>query len=279
MLYGHPTRSAHRAAPVSLAVPVWQTVTSTTGQHRQPITRAQRRAPREPQRAMQRLTTGLGALIVLSILGLVGFFIMADERRGHAAPAGAPSSSTLWAISSRAVDPEPLSLAEVFPGPEITLHSGSQPYRVTMTHIDTDCDIATTGALGGILAAQDCSQVVRAAITAPYGGYQVTAGIFNLADEVGTAQVDRELRQVVETGGGNFAAMAVGGTAPGTDPQAAPSSQVGWHDRGHYLLFCVIERPDGLAISVDDPYAGRITVDLLESYLSDEMLGARTLDP
>ena len=228
---------------------------------------------------MQCLTTGLGALIVLGILGLVGFFIVADERRGHAEPAGAPSPSAPWAISSRAVDPEPLSLAEVFPDPEITLLSGSQPYRVTATDIGTDCDLATTGALGGILAARDCSQVVRASVTAPYGGYRVTTGVFNLADEAGAARVGRELRDVVETGVGNFAAMADGGAVSGTDPQAPPSSQVGWHNIGHFLLYCVIERPDGRAISADDPYAGRITVDLLESYLSGDVLTARIVNP
>jgi hypothetical protein len=276
MLHGSPTRPAHRAAPEGLAQLMRQTV-AATGLHRQPLGRAQRRAPREPQRAGQRLMTGLAGLIVLSICGLVAFFIVADERRGHAQPAGEPPASP-WAISSRDVDPQPLSLDEVFPGSEIQLVAGNEPYRVTMTHIDTDCEVATTGALGQVLTDQDCSQVVRARMTAPYGGYQVTAGIFNLADDVAAAEAGRQVRDLVETGGGSFATMAAG-AAPGSDPRAAPDSQVGWHDRGHYLLYCVITRPDGRAIGADDRYAERITVDLLDSYLAEETIGARALAP
>jgi hypothetical protein len=146
-----------------------------------------------------------------------------------------------------------------------------------MTHIDTDCDTATTGALGEILADRGCSQVVRAAMTAPYGGYEVTAGIFNLADESGPAEVGGQLGDLVQGGGGNFAAMAAG-SAPGSDPRAGPRSRVGWHERGHYLVFCVITRPDGAPVSPDDPYARQITTELLTTYLTDERLGARALN-
>ena len=277
MLHGSPTRPAHRAAPEGLSLLLRQTVAATAGHHRHPATRAPQRALPEPQRAGQRLLSGLAALIVLSICGLVGFFIVADERRGYAEPVGEPSTSS-WAISSRAVDPSPLSLDEVFPGPEIQLVSGTEPYRVTMTHIDTDCEIATTGALGQVLGEQDCSQVVRAGMTAPYGGYEVTAGIFNLADEAAAGQVGRQVRELVETGEGSFAAMAAG-AAPGADPLAASDAQVGWQERGHYLVYCVITRPDGQAVGPTDRHAERITVDLLETYLGEEKIGARSLDP
>ena len=132
-----------------------------------------------------------------------------------------------------------------------------------MTHIDTDCDIATTGALGQILAEHGCTQVVRAAMTAPYGGYGVTAGIFNLADESGTAQVGGQVRGLVRAVAAASRRWSAG-AAPGSDPQAEPGPRSAGSERGHYLVFCVITRPDGNPSSRDDPYARRITTDLLE---------------
>jgi hypothetical protein len=55
----------------------------------------------------------------------------------------------------------------------------------------------------------------------------------------------------------------------------APGSQVGWRAHGHYLLFCVIARPDGGQVTADDPYARRITEELVDTYLGDRVLGRR----
>src|SRR5690348_2533128 len=143
-------------------------VTVSTGQHRQAP--ARRRASREPQRTLQMVMSGLGALIVLSVCGLGGFFVVADERRGHGAEA-APHSPELDRISSRRVDAQPLTLQEVFPKPQIRLLPDAAPYAIRMTHIDTDCDIAVIGRLGRVLSDHACSQVVRASLTAPYGHY------------------------------------------------------------------------------------------------------------
>lgn len=227
---------------------------------------------------MQILMRTLAATILLAIFGLSGFFIIADERRAHdTAGADQTPGGAAATISNRTIDPAPLRLDEVFPGTGIRLATGSAPYLIGMTHIDTDCNIAATGALGTVLENHSCSQVVRASMTAPYGGYQVTAGIFNLADEVGAAEVGEQARRLVESGDGTFAAMAPGG--PGTDPLDQPLAQVGWHERGHYLTYCVIARPDGQVVRDDDAYARRITIDLIESYLGDQIIGTRTAQP
>ena len=76
---------------------------------------------------------------------------MADERRGHAEPADAAVHIVLGDQLARGADPKPLSLDEIFPGRRSSWSSGTEPYRVHMTHIDTDCDIATTGELGQVL--------------------------------------------------------------------------------------------------------------------------------
>jgi hypothetical protein len=223
---------------------------------------------------MQLLMSALGAVIMLSTCGLGAFFIVADERRGHNAEAAeVPAAQQRVArdISSRAVDAQPLSTAEAFPGTQIELAPGAA-YKIQTTHIDTDCHIATTGRLGALLDAYGCSQFVRATLAAPNGGYTVTAGIFNLADERGAATVRERIKPLVDSGAGTFAGMAAG---PGTEPVELPSAQVGWHVRGHYLVYCVIARPDGRIISDDDPQAGQIIFDIIESYLRDRVIGRR----
>ena len=218
--------------------------------------------------------TGLGALILIAICGLSGFFVIADERR-NGAQASSAVAVTNRTINSRAVDAEPLSVAEVFPGTEIRLTSGDAPYTVAGTHIDGDCDVAATGRVAALLDRYGCSQVVRAALTAPYGGYPVTAGVFNLDDETGAVRLAEQLRTLVETSDGSLAALPAD-LAPGSAPKPEPLAQVGWQQRGHYLVYCVITAPDGRLVRADDPYAGRITTDLLESYLDGQIRQART---
>jgi hypothetical protein len=232
--------------------------------------------PVSPQRTAQFLTKSLAILIVLGVTGLIAFFIVADERRGVPAEASTTREAALAGgeLGTRAADPAPLTLEEVFPDPaEVHPPGGTPAYRITMTNIDSDCQLAAYGTLGGLLADQGCSQVVRASLTTPYGDYQVTTGLFNLADATGASALDGRLRELVETGDGNFAAMAAG--EPGTDPATPPASQVGWHSRGHYLLYCVITRPGGAVVPNDDPNATRITADLVDGYLGATVLGNR----
>jgi hypothetical protein len=215
------------------------------------------------------LMSGLGALIMLGICGLSGFFVVVDERRGHGAEA-AERTAEPDRIGSRRVDARPLTVPEVFPKAQIRPAQGAGPYSIRDTH-NGDCDIAVTGRLDIVLSDHACSQVVRASMTAPYGGYRVTAGLFNLAEATDAAAVGEQARQLVETGGGTFAAMA----APGTDPLAQPPAQANWHEHGHYLIYCVISRPDGRVVSDADANARRIIAEVMESYLGGEVLGRR----
>jgi len=218
---------------------------------------------------MQLMMSGLGALIMVAICGLSAFFIIAEARRERGASAASKQPTGVSAIGSQLVDSRPLSLDEVFPGTEIRPRSGAAPYRIGMAHIDTDCDVATTGTLGGLLDDLGCTQVVRASLTAPYGGYQVTAGIFNLPDETDAVLIRDQIGRQVEAGDGNLAAMVAG----------RPLTQVGWRDRGHFLLYCVITRPDGQLIRDDDQYAQRITAELIGSYLDETVIGRRASSP
>jgi hypothetical protein len=236
--------------------------------------RPKRRAPRAPQETPQSLLRGLAAVIVLAIVGLSAFFIIAEERRGDGRESAAAAGSEPG-IASRVLDAEPLTQREVFPDTAVQLSPGAAGYQVTMTHSDSECRTATKGELATLLDDHGCDQVIRARLTAPYGGYQVTAGIFNLADEAGAAEVSDLAGALVENGRGTFATL--GGTDG--DPLSEPLAQVGWQHRGHFLLYCVVARPDGQLVTDDDPYAATITAELVEQYLGERIVGQRTLDP
>jgi hypothetical protein len=227
-------------------------------------------APREAEQVLQLVMSALAAVIILAVVGLSGFFIIAEERRGPVADSAAPRSVVPAGIGSRDVDRAPLTLSEVFPEGGIQLGAGASPYQISITHSDSDCRGAATGELGALVDSHGCSQVVRAAMVSPLGGYHVTAGVFNLAEAGDAALISDRAGALVETGRGSFAAL--GGSA-------ATQVQVGWHDRGHYLLYCVIARPDGSVVADDDPFAAEITTDLVERYLGEQVLGRRTLDP
>ena len=233
-----------------------------------------RPVPHEPLQILQSLLRGLAAVIVLAIVGLSAFFVIAEQRGGRGRESAAAAGS-VPGIASREIDSAPLTQHEVFPEPWVQPATGTERYYVIMSQSDSDCRIATIGQLGALLDDYGCDQVVRARLTAPYGGYEVTAGVFNLADETGVALVSELTGALVEAGRGSFGML--GGS--GGDPLAEPLAQLGWHSRGHYLLYCVIARPDGQLVDDDDPYAARITAELVGQYLDERVVGQRTLDP
>ncbi|XVV13490.1 hypothetical protein ACQP2X_03790 [Actinoplanes sp. CA-131856] len=257
MRYGTPSRPAHRAtADGGLALLVRGA--GSAGQHRPDPPRARRRARAEPLRPFQLLTRGLAALILFALLGMFGFLVFADRFRDRA-----PATTLAPAEVSQ---PQALSLGSIFGDRDQLRPEGAAgPYTIDLRHMSADCAEATTGELGTLLDRYGCSEVVRAGLVAPYPGYRVTAGAFNLADETGAAEVEDLLRDVVEGGDGGFAtlpAAEAGTTTP----------QVGWHARGHYLLYCVITRADGQLVPSDDPAAVRITAEIIDTHLAASLL-------
>lgn len=254
MLYGTPQRREHRA---TLLIGGYV----SAGQHRS--------SARQPQRTAQFMVRVLAAVILLALISMTAFFVLAGRRGGGESAEADPVEAGM--LASRTADAAPLTVEEVFPDRTALRPPGVSPYRITMIHIDANCRTATTGELGDLLTQHGCSQIVRAGLVAPYGDYRVTAGLFNLADAAGAVDVDNVLRGLVETGDGGFATLPAGRA----DPDDPPTAQIGWHTRGHYLLYCVINRPDGSVVAADDPYAARITGDLVDTYLGTSVLGRR----
>lgn len=226
---------------------------------------------------MQLAMHGIGVLIMAALCGLSLFLIVADERRGHTGnPTPADPSRLVHDISSQRVDPEPLTVGEVFPEPQIRPATGAAPYRILMTHLDTDCATAAGGTLGRMLDDHGCTQVVRAALSTPYDGYQVTAGVFNLVDDQQATLIGNAIGRRLDAGDGSFRVLAVAGATLGA---ADPPAQAGWHERGHFLDYCVITRSNGEPILQDDPFAEHITTDLVASYLDGTVLSGRVSNP
>lgn len=232
---------------------------------------------RPQKRTWQAFTTGLGIFTMLAVCGLSSFFIVADERQGRDAQASgaAPPVAVLRDISSREADPVPLTAAEVFPGREVVVDPARPGYRVLMTRADRRCAAAASGEIGALLTDLGCDQVVRGTLRAPAGGYLVTAGIFNLDDVAGATWAREKIKSMVDGERGRFHGMPAG---KGTEAIALSSAHVGWHVRGHYLVYCVTARADGRVIPAGDVQAGQILTDMLELYLRGTVLEKRAVD-
>jgi hypothetical protein len=260
MRYGTPSRPAHRATAdggVALLV-------RGIGQHRpaprprrRPATPPKRRARLEPLRPFQLLTRGLAALILIGLVGMIGFLVLAENMRDEPVTTLAPDDP---------LHQGSLSLGDVFPQQDAVRPAGAEgPYLIDLRHLGADCAEATTGELGRLLKQYGCSQVVRAGLIAPYDGYRVTAGMFTLGDAAGAGEVEDLLRTMVESGDGGFATLPASGAG-------ATTPQVGWYARGQYLLYCVITRADGQLVPNDDPIATRITAEIVDTHLGAAVL-------
>lgn len=218
---------------------------------------------------------GLGVLTMLAVCGFGSYLIVKDEQRGsRSAAAQPPPTARPKDISSRAADPAPLSPAEVFPTEQIVISPGEPPYQVLKTQASGNCTVATSGGVTGLVRSLGCSQVVRGTLRSPTGGYLVTAGVFNLVDQAAADRAHASLKPLVDGGKGRFSGLAAG---KGTEPIALSSAQVGWHVRGHFLVYCVIARADGKPIRAGDPYARQILFDLVELHLRSGILERRAV--
>jgi hypothetical protein len=232
--------------------------------------RAAASALSEPQRTLQFLMSSLGALIMAGVCGLSTFFVVADERHSHDGTTVAAAAGR--DITSRTIDPAPLTVDETFPGSELNVVGATGPYRVLLTHTDSDCDLATSGEIAILLETLGCTQVVRATLAAPDSRYLATAGVFNLADEPGATRANEQVKSMLDTGRGRLTGMPAG---DGTRVLDTAPAQFGWHTRGHFLTYCVLVRADGEPIEEDDPMAQRILFQMVESHLRQNVLGRR----
>jgi hypothetical protein len=230
-------------------------------------------------RIWHRVLTALAVVAMVAVCGLSSWFIVADERQTQdvrASSAEPVPTTRPRDISTRAVDPRPLTVNEVFPAPNVVVNPKESPYRVVKTQEVATCQAAVAGDIAKLLDELDCSQVVRATLRSPTGKYLLTGGVFNLADADGAKYASNKLKSIVDTEKGRFNGMAAG---PGTEAIATSSAHVGWDIRGHYLIYCVIARADGKEFADNDPYARQILFDIVEWHLRDTVLEKRATQP
>jgi hypothetical protein len=218
----------------------------------------------------------VGVVVVLAVCSLGTYFVVNDERHGPADIRSGASGPPLQKrdISSRTVDPAPLTEAEVFPNPKIIAAANEPPYQVLKTQTATDCKIAATDELAALLQRGGCAQVVRATLKSPNGAYLITAGIFNLIDEAAATQVHGAIKDVVDGQKGRFNGLAAG---QGTEAIIRAPTHLGWNVRGHFLVYCVIARTDGQPFANGDAFPQQIIFDLVETHLRDGIIGARAV--
>jgi hypothetical protein len=217
----------------------------------------------------------VGVLVLLAACGLGTYLIVKDERNGPAnARASIQPSVQKRDISSRDVDPAPLTEAEVFPSPTIVAAPDEPPYQVLKTQTAPDCKGAATDDLGKLLVDSGCSQVVRGTLKSPNGVYLITAGIFNLKDEASANQAHESIKPIVDGQKGRFTGLLAG---QGTEAIVRAPAHLGWNVKGHYLAYCVIARLDGRPFATGDGFPQQIIFDLVETHLRDRVIGARAV--
>ncbi|UWZ36032.1 hypothetical protein Drose_33985 [Dactylosporangium roseum] len=236
--------------------------------------------PVRPEHRPHRWIAMLSVIAVVVVLGACGigtWFILKDERNG---PESARSSTTSGPkkrdISSRQVDPAPLTEAEVFPSNNIVAVPNEPPYVILSTKASPDCKTAATDELATLLMNAGCSEVVRATMKSPNEEYLITAGIFNLDTEKAAALAFDGVKPIVDGQKGRFSGMSVG-AGTGTDALVRAPTQLGWNYKGHFIAYCVIARVDGNAFAPVDPYPQQITFDIVETYLENEIIGNRAV--
>lgn len=225
----------------------------------------------------------LGVLVVLAVCGIGSYMIVVDEQKGVQAQAntGPKPTTTPVDISSRQVDPKPLTAKEVFPERTIIVDPNQPDAVYTLDgnpQESNDCKSAAEGEVAKLLAEAGCSQVVRGTLKTPVDGYLVTGGIFNLETSVAADKAWGQIETIVKEEKGRFVGYVVT-SDKATKPLALASSVVGWTVKGHYVAFCVVARTDSQAIADDDPYAKQIMFDIVQYYLQGKVLEERATDP
>lgn len=233
--------------------------------------------PKSGSKTWLAVLAGVVVLAVLSACGIGGYFLIQDDsdqkptanssssaapensKSGSDDPEPSESASDDVDIDSRATDPEPLTVEELFGTPTVDVPSGKYP--VVKTEELKSCKGAVTGPqLGTKLTALGCTQVVRAALNSPANRYGITAGVFNLARDNGS-----EVTSIIKNQKGDAFLGLVGPGASAVINQA--TSMMYWQPIGHYLVFVVIVRGDRKAVVQTDAAVKQIGNDILLTYL------------
>jgi len=222
----------------------------------------------------------LAAVVLISACSVGGYYMFRDDGSPSAQPSTSASGSKSKSpsaspsptaspvdISSRATDPEPVTVKELFDSKTLRIEDdttgATRTYKVAKTDSQKSCGKAVTEKLVDTVKSLGCSQVVRAAINTSDGKYGATAGVLNLKNKGSSAKID----PLVKDDKGSFNGLE----GPGASAKINKASvALYWQEDGHYLVYVVICRGDGKQIKLDKTVQG-IATDLLISHLTTKL--------
>lgn len=222
---------------------------------------------------------GIASVVIMAICGF-GSWMLLREEAVAIGPTQDPHAPQYRDISSRTVDPEPLTIADVFPDQQIVADPAYSPYTlVGEPQASADCTIAAEGDVVSVLAKYGCNQVIRATFTSPDSRYLINAGIFNLTDGESTAAADQEMKAATESGRGRIKGYNPTGETK-YRPLGLADPMLTWHIRGHFLVYALIVRADSGDLGPEDQvYINMIRYDLVDKYLKEQRLNEWALLP
>lgn len=178
----------------------------------EPPARGRRRAgarsgrPRGRRSVSVMLAMAAAALLVVGAASTLVYWVLHTSPKPHlTGQSGKPTPSSSASpglgpygdIASRQTDPQPLTLAELFPASFVAIGT---PMTSVATSISTDCASAIVGAtLQSAVGAADCTQVARATYVDVPGSLMGTIGVFNLStgDAAKTAEQSADANDFV----------------------------------------------------------------------------------
>jgi hypothetical protein len=162
----------------------------------------------------------ISVVVVVAMCGFGFYNVVWDEQQGAVLTGPAPTPTPPKRdITSRVADPKAMTAKDVFPSTDIAVAPGVPAYKmIGKVQIAKDCRTGATADLGKLLRSLGCNQVIRATLTTSDKGYLVTAGIFNLKDDVAAKQAHEEIKDLVDKEKAG---------SPASSPRRAPRSSAG----------------------------------------------------
>ena len=235
---GARTGSDHRTAP-----PDRRTTPARGRSAPSRGTRAAARTSRKSKRHSVRLAIVVAVVIIAAVAAIL---VLTSLRKPASNSGNAPHTpgrsvsptptvpAGKWGfIGTRATDPTPLTLRELFP---ITFGTGGVFFHATITKLGHDCRSALIGsALQAAVQRAGCSQVLRASYVARADDAMATIGVFNLMNSTVAERAAAHIGQaafVAPIGAKNGATSKIG---QGTGLEEGVV-------KGHYLVLVWAER-------------------------------------
>jgi len=219
------------------------------------------------------VTIGLiSAVVVLAACGFGSYLLFQNE--GEVGVTDGNGTTIKRDISSREVDPTPLTVQDVFPAAEWVAEEGVPPYRmVGEPQLSEDCAVAADRQGKTLLEEAGCSQFIRSTFVSWDDRFYVTAGVLNLPDQSTAETLQNDL--VVLGGSATYLGHLTGYQSSGdlsVFVRAKVSRTMEVH--GHFLLYVVVARKDGADTGPDDEAAKVVTHDMLKLYLRDQVMAS-----